>query len=198
MRRRSKDAVQCTELSSRPSKSWVVLLISKYHPSLTAKWLRIRLGFALCALLGAVSVRAEGPAPGSSLPRATGLIVEARLLPGRDYRVVFRPRGHAVEVTLTPKHGPAGVVHRTLPVGHGPDALCASTVHASVQTVRFDEEVECGEDLLCRAFQGYGLAQRTIGRKTGLEAVRIDDDACDAIWLYYSPRSKEFELRRVN
>lgn len=58
---------------------------------------------------------------------------------------------------------------------------------------------QCGaDDFACTIVNAYPVGKREAIRQHGLDMIRIDDQRCDAIWLYSDPSDGKLRLQRFN
>jgi len=73
-----------------------------------------------------------------------------------------------------------GVAITSVPVGHLLGTHCAA------------------DDIACAIVNAYPASKREAIRQHGLDMIRIDDQRCDAIWLYDNPSDGKLRLQRFN
>ncbi len=125
----------------------------------------------------------------------------ARLTIGSDQAVVLgRNRRGGVELALHSLNGTKATDIVRLGVGSGSLDLCRDdSVKLSVVSLVPSVDQSCSaDDALCRIVQTYSPKEKIIIQRTGLDALRVDDGACDAIWIYTSPESGSFQTMRLN
>jgi hypothetical protein len=128
-----------------------------------------------------------------------GAKFSARLIRNHISTVVIgRQEGSASVAILSTKPSKVLKVFR-LKEGAGQDQICAAqAISASVVDASKFYEMECqAGDSMCEILR-RGVSLHPGRRLQKLEVVRLDDQACDAMWLYFDQRKHQWHIARRN
>lgn len=116
----------------------------------------------------------------------------AKLSPAGQHEISIGNSVENIVIAVREKSRPDRVRLFTLKAGDGQDQVC-STEDVRLSVVRISDllgQACSNEDLLCQEINRYSASMRRRLKKTGLDSIRIDDQRCDALWLYTDPLTK--------